>query len=311
MKKLIFSFVALFSMLFLYTNCSQEDSEGPDTRQTEISFSFDIGNNASKSILQTDYENENGCIDWDTLKQLAASHKLTATLVFRNGDTITTRINYLNNGTLVTDATMMRLGKHYLEAAVITDHLGEVLFSGVRPGSTFANMVPDSELMGNKCIELTEEHLFKKTTFGLWVLCAYHIEASEFGFIKWELNPVVVTYLPFMVNVCTEAGDISGSGHIRIEYKDADGSFIILRDTDFTSDGKINNLCFIDRYQRPDEEEIHRFTLTLTGEAARTALISLSELKQYRKQNEWIAEYNFLHFNFCTCNTWFFKCNNE
>lgn len=316
MKKRFSKTWILLSLLGIFPACIQEKIIDQPNQTQDVSFSFNIGDRGTKPIDDDvpEYEGENGCKEQEELQALATAGKLEANItISKNGiplDPIKLIIKNLANNHLQTLAYPFAKGVYTIEAVTITsgDDVNP-LFSGVKIGSKYEAYIPTNHHMGVAGFTIDESNKFKKIPIDLWVLCASKITPTDFGFIKWNINYIKAHCFAFMVNVCNP-GDNSGTGELLIKYKvKGEENFTLLHQIAFNSDGKYGEFCFKDDYVVPDSLELYQLTLTIDGKE-QTKYIPLDALKEYKSSPSWDNDKNFMHLNFCTCDTWIFDCSN-
>ena len=321
MKKNLSKVCALLLLIGSFSACVQEETIDQPNQTQDVSFSFNIGDRGTK--IEGDipeYEGIDGCKSMEDLQALATAGKLNANITLSTEEdpeddaafTITLPVKNLTGGKLQTLAYALAKGKYYVHAATITStETGDInpLFSGVKIGSKYAAYIPDGQLMTEYSFTIGDDQLFKKTPIDLWVLCASKITPEDFGFVKWNINYVRAFCIPFMVNVCKdEDGDVSGKGSVKIEYKEIDGTYTVLHQFNFDSDGAYGEFCFKDDYGRENKDELHKITLAV-GSILSEKVVSLKDLLEYEKSTAWDKEKKFLHLNFCDCiEPWIFDC---
>ncbi|MEG1586550.1 MAG: hypothetical protein RR346_06725 [Bacteroidales bacterium] len=324
MKKNLFITYSLACLFGVFTSCIQDDKPAPDTLG-DVTFRFNIADriNDQKTVNGGEAIFSDSCKSLSELTTLAENGKLKAHITLstnpdpNSGTPILVElpIYSVTGGYFQTSAFPLTLGTYYIHQALITSDVpGDAsynpLFSGVASGSLFENYIPENERMSTKKVVLTDAEQYRKTPIDLWVLCASKISPESFGFIKWNIKYITAFCIPFMVNVCDERGDVSGKGSLKIEYKEADGTFTVLHNFLFDSNGNYNNICFKDDYSRPNDTEMMRITMGV-GQHVYDTIISVANLLRYQESPSWDNKLNYMHINFCTCETWIFDCDHS
>lgn len=322
---------ALFTAGLLFS-CSEKESFDDAKTTADVEFGFNIGD-----FLQT--RNGNGenivpgspgsCPEMQTLISMVNANNLYANITVRGIATpLKLKVRALSDGSLQTDAYPFALNTYYIDAATITDNTDKILFSGVSTGSKYKNYVPDGELMTEKTFIVGPNDKFKKVVRDLWVLCAESQTPQDFGFVKWNVHYVKSHCFPIMVNACDdEHGDHQPTGFVKIEYKvgskgiDGAGTYQVLHESlPFSEGSGYGSICFKDDYDITDNTtEIHRITIKIPATEEMDAIervveLSTAELLDYKNHKHangeaaWNEDLNFMHINFCTCETWKFEC---
>lgn len=194
----------------------------------------------------------------------------------------------------------------------------KVLFSAVGTNSIYAPFVPSGKLL--PCdITLTEEHKYKKNIIDIYVLCAVHESAKNFGFIKWNTHFIKLYCIPFAVNSCPDKGPNQvASGRLAIYYGTKTGDVVSKGNliTSFNFPGANNTtaeFCFPDNYDIPNDDEYYYFELYTNYKGVENPLpvsagANVTTLLDYKKSNAWDVLNKVLHLDLCDCKNWFFPC---
>lgn len=256
-----------------------------------------------------------GCLTDDSLRLLADAGLLKATVTVLKAtqtepEQLTIGIRYINGG-FVGDPIELPRGSNVISQFTVHHQNNDLYFASVSEGAPYAQYVtrtlPQVIVIGN-------QQIYKKTSVDVYVLCTFNENAQDFGYIKWNIHFVRLFCLPFSVNVCNQQGeDVVGSGILTIEQGDYIGGIFSNADTlsmiafPPATPGLLSDLCFpYDNLENPATTYM-RITMQIdqTDETV-SSIVNVATLLTYKEQPEWSDEFNYLHFWFCNCETWFF-----
>lgn len=306
-KKVIISICALFSVLFgiaIFTACSSDESESVAKQgEAEITFAFDA--KTVTKALSNDVGNCDATLSDEGLK-VEIGYK-------KDGAEVTPKLTLdlkKYNGVYKTEPQEFGAGTYVITSAIV--YQGEsIIYSGVLYNESspapYAQFIPENELMGKKTFTIgngeNELHFYTKPTIDIYVLCARHETASNFGMPKFQLNFTEVTCLNVFVNVCNpDADDEHEVGIGTMKLFSEDGKTLLSTAT--FRDGFIGTLCFPDNLSTSNDTEKYKLELTLTndflsGNVVLTGIVTVEQLLDYVNSEAWDGSKKLLHIIYC------------
>lgn len=306
-SRILFWLISFLSMGLLFSCSSKEENSSKEDNEPTGTIEF-------KMNVQEMTKAVDGCLTDDSLKTLANAGLLKATLTVKKAtktdpEDILLNVRYVNGG-FVADPVELPRGANIVSQFTVHHQNNDLYFSSVSEGARYSQYVTQTL---PQTITINDNNLYKKTSFDVYVLCTFSENAEDFGYIKWNIHFVRLYCLPFSVNVCNAAGeDVVGTGTLKVEKGDyAGGVFsnaVELSNITFppATPGALSDLCFpYDNLTNPATTYL-RITMHINETNQTVAsVVSVAELLTYKDQPEWSTEFNYLHFWFCNCETWF------
>ncbi|MGL4293208.1 MAG: hypothetical protein ACRCSQ_06525 [Bacteroidales bacterium] len=320
-KRSLFSIIGFVMALLFTYSCSSDETTGTDVNaKGEISFELTFPEPESKAdpIFKTP------CYDMPALQGLATSGKLIATFELQlSGSTTVTpytiKIGFYN-GKFIADPIALSLGTYAVNSFIVKDNEGSTLYAAPMNNSQMAQYVPTGFTLPFNLV-VGQGDLYQKTIRPVWVVCAEHVTAQQFGYIMWDINFFKLLCIPFSVNVCDVNGTlIPGAGTLKI-YQDAnftdtqytEGNINPISTTNFPNGTSFAEFCIPDLLSVANDKEYYKFVITTTKDGqphTYTGFANVTTLLQYTTSDAWNATNKRLDFNFCSCSPrWFFPCD--
>lgn len=305
-KRLINSVFGIMALCFGFLFSCTNDTSDPVTTEGSVEVSFTLDAKTVTKALVNDIGDCGASLDNGDLSLYLKLKKDGVDEIIR---TLPLK-SY--NGAIKTEPLELKAGNYVVEIATVSQTIlsdTKVIYSGVNntiPAAPYAAFIPDNELMGVKSFKIGDDGypLYTKPTITLYVLCAQHEQASNFGMPKFLLNFTEVTCVNLFVNVCNPEKDGEhevGIGSIKV-YDKKDGK--LLNTSDF-GEGILGTICFADNLSTEDRDETFYLELTLTNDFLEksplvfTGTVTVEQLLAYANASAWDESKNLFHIVYC------------
>lgn len=288
--------------LFTFNACNSKESiEEPADQMQEFSLQFDAASilDDTKALVP---------VPGYSLCGVPENTPLSVDVtILKDGSLVPITLSGLSlsmyGSNLKTEPQFLASGDYTIQSVSVYNG-STVYYAGVLVGAPLAQFIPAnpiaaqvSYLMGSQRFKLEN---YTKPTIILYVLCAQHQRATDFGMPKFQINRMEVTCLDIFFNVCDGNGEHQvGTGTITTYDKDPRQGGKVLK-TDIFGSGNIGTFCFANDLTKDDASETYYLVITLTnygGNQTRTfgATVNVADLLDYKEFSNWDANMNALH----------------